>query len=40
MDALEETCDNLPGDYADRCKGEYLAKVVWPVLLLSNYLFL
>merc|ERR1719209_1489590 len=20
MDALEETCDNLPGDYADRCK--------------------
>jgi len=24
MDALEETCDNLPGDYADRCKGEYL----------------
>jgi len=25
MDALEETCDNLPGDYADRCKGECLA---------------
>ena len=22
MDALEETCDNLPGDYADRCKGK------------------
>lgn len=24
MDALEETCDNLPGDYADRCKGRLL----------------
>ena len=24
MDALEETCDNLPGDYADRCKGKLL----------------
>ena len=23
MDALEEQCNHLPGDYADECKGKY-----------------
>ena len=37
MDALEETCDNLPGDYADRCKGEQLA--YWQVIALQLLIF-